>query len=98
MASTGPARARPVDNELDSEALLIGTGHARPMSMSSAFDPSAGRAIPEDQVADDGLELDEDPARGMDIEVAVVSGAAADPAAPALFLAPQASPSPSSTD
>lgn len=65
------------------------------MSMSSAFDPSKGRAIPEDQVTENGLELDEDPAHGLDIEVEVVSRAAADPAAPALFLAPMGSPSPS---
>lgn len=65
------------------------------MSMSSAFDPSKGRAIPEDQVTENGLELDEDPARGLDIEVEVVSRAAADPAASALFFAPMASPSPS---
>ncbi|MFJ3384871.1 MULTISPECIES: hypothetical protein [unclassified Curtobacterium] len=68
------------------------------MSMSSAFDPSQGRAIPEDQVAEDGLELDQDPALGLDIAVEVVSGAAADPAAPSLFLAPIASPSPSSPE
>jgi len=66
------------------------------MSMSSAFDPSKGRAIPEDQVTENGLELDEDPAHGLDIEVEVVSRAAADPAAPALFLAPMGSPSPAS--
>jgi hypothetical protein len=50
------------------------------MSMSSAFDPSKGRAIPEDQVSSDGLELDEDPA-AFGIEIAVVPGATADPAA-----------------
>ncbi|ROS77642.1 hypothetical protein EDF24_0401 [Curtobacterium sp. PhB130] len=68
------------------------------MSMSSAFDPSQGRAIPEDQVAENGLELDQDPARGLDIAVEVVSGAAADPAAPSLFLAPISSPSPSNPE
>ncbi|ROP63378.1 hypothetical protein [Curtobacterium sp. ZW137] len=68
------------------------------MSMSSAFDPSQGRAIPEDQVAENGLELDQDPARGLDIEVEVVSGAAADPAAPSLFLTPISSPSPSNPE
>jgi hypothetical protein len=52
------------------------------MSMSSAFDPSKGRAIPEDQVSADGLELDEDPFAGLGIEIAVVSGGSADPAAP----------------
>jgi hypothetical protein len=50
------------------------------MSMSSAFDPSKGRAIPEDQASSDGLELDEDPV-AFGIEIAVVSGATADPAA-----------------
>lgn len=69
-------------------------GHARPMSMSSAFDPSQGRAIPEDQVSENGLELDEDPAHGLDIAIEVVSGAAADPAAPSLFLAPVSTQSP----
>lgn len=65
------------------------------MSMSSAFDPSQGRAIPEDQVTENGLELDQDPAHGLDIAVEVVSGAAADPAATALFLEPQHGTSPS---
>jgi hypothetical protein len=51
------------------------------MSMSSAFDPSKGRAIPEDQVSSDGLELDEDPFAGLGIEIAVVPGGTADPAA-----------------
>ncbi|KQS10019.1 hypothetical protein DEJ13_16895 [Curtobacterium sp. MCLR17_007] len=59
------------------------------MSMSSAFDPSKGLAIPEDKATENGLELDQDPAHGLDIAVEVVSGAAADPAAPALFLEPQ---------
>ncbi|OIH95471.1 hypothetical protein [Curtobacterium sp. MCBA15_001] len=58
------------------------------MSMSSAFDPSKGMAIPEDEATENGLELDEDPAHGLDIAVEVVSGAAADPAAPSLFLGP----------
>ncbi|QWS33332.1 hypothetical protein [Curtobacterium aetherium] len=51
------------------------------MSMSSAFDPSKGRAIPEDQVSSDGLELDEDPLAALGIEIAVVPGGTADPAA-----------------
>jgi hypothetical protein len=50
------------------------------MSMSSAFDPSKGLAIPEDRATEDGLELDEDPA-SLGIEIAVVSGATADPTA-----------------
>ncbi|PZE87146.1 hypothetical protein [Curtobacterium sp. MCBD17_032] len=50
------------------------------MSMSSAFDPSKGRAIPEDQVSSDGLELDEDPA-ALGIRFDVVSGGSTDPAA-----------------
>ncbi|PZE69782.1 MULTISPECIES: hypothetical protein [unclassified Curtobacterium] len=55
------------------------------MSMSSAFDPSKGRAIPEDQVSSDGLELDEDPLAALGIEVAVVPGGTTDPtAAPVL--------------
>jgi hypothetical protein len=54
------------------------------MSMSSAFDPSKGRAIPEDQVSSDGLELDEDPA-AFGIRIEVVPGGTTDPtAAPAL--------------
>jgi hypothetical protein len=50
------------------------------MSMSSTFDPSKGLAIPEDRATEDGLELDEDPA-SLGIEIAVVSGATADPIA-----------------
>ncbi|MCP1503447.1 hypothetical protein J2Y89_002191 [Curtobacterium herbarum] len=50
------------------------------MSMSSAFDPSKGLAIPEEQISDDGLELDEDPA-ALGIQFEVVSGGTADPAA-----------------
>jgi hypothetical protein len=53
------------------------------MSMSSAFDPSKGRVIPEDQISGDGLELDEDPA-ALGIEFEVVSGGTADPAAAAM--------------
>ncbi|PYY41462.1 hypothetical protein DEJ32_03660 [Curtobacterium sp. MCPF17_046] len=52
--------------------------------MSSAFDPSKGRAIPEDQVSGDGLELDEDPA-AFGFRIEVVSGGTTDPtAAPTL--------------
>lgn len=50
--------------------------------MSSAFDPSKGLAIPEEQVTGDGLELDEDPA-ALGIQFEVVSGGTADPAAAA---------------
>jgi hypothetical protein len=50
------------------------------MSMSSAFDPSKGLAIPEEQVSGDGLEIDEDPA-ALGIRFDVVSGGTADPAA-----------------
>jgi len=50
------------------------------MSMSSTFDPSKGLAIPEDRATEDGLELDRDPA-SLGIEIAVVSGATADPTA-----------------
>lgn len=50
------------------------------MSIANSFDPSGGRAIPEDQVREDGLELDEDPAM-LGISFDVVGGASADPAA-----------------
>ena len=50
------------------------------MSMSSTFDPSKGLAIPEDRATEDGLELGRDPA-SLGIEIAVVSGATADPTA-----------------
>lgn len=62
--------------------------------MSSAFDPSKGLAIPEETATENGLELDQDPALGLDIAVEVVSGDAADPAAAAMFLEPQSSPRP----
>jgi len=51
--------------------------------MSSAFDPSKGLAIPEEQVTGDGLEVDEDPA-ALGIQFEVVSGGTADPAAAAM--------------
>ncbi|ROP72485.1 hypothetical protein EDF19_1500 [Curtobacterium sp. PhB115] len=50
------------------------------MSIANSFDPSGGRAIPEDQVNENGLELDEDPAM-LGISFDVVGGASADPAA-----------------
>jgi hypothetical protein len=55
------------------------------MSIANSWDPSGGRAIPEDQVRQDGLELDEDPAMlGIPsiagISFDVVGGASADPA------------------
>ncbi|ROS37358.1 hypothetical protein [Curtobacterium sp. PhB78] len=50
------------------------------MSIANSWDPSGGRAIPEDQVREDGLELDEDPAM-LGISFDVVGGASADPAA-----------------
>ncbi|MBF4614407.1 hypothetical protein [Curtobacterium sp. VKM Ac-1376] len=50
------------------------------MSIANSFDPSGGRAIPEDQVREDGLELDEDPAM-LGISFDVVGGASADPSA-----------------
>lgn len=50
------------------------------MSIANSFDPSGGRAIPEDQVKQDGLELDEDPAM-LGISFDVVGGASADPTA-----------------
>ncbi len=50
------------------------------MSIANSWDPSGGRAIPEDQVKEDGLELDEDPAM-LGISFDVVGGASADPAA-----------------
>ena len=50
------------------------------MSIANAFDPSQGRAIPEDQTTEDGLELDRDPAE-LGISFDIVGGASADPAA-----------------
>lgn len=50
------------------------------MSIANSFDPSGGRAIPEDQVEHDGLELDEDSAAELGITFDVVGGASADPA------------------
>jgi len=50
------------------------------MSIANSWDPSGGRAIPEDQVREDGLELDEDPAM-LGISFDVVGGASSDPAA-----------------
>ncbi|MGG7306558.1 hypothetical protein ACQXVK_05125 [Curtobacterium sp. AB451] len=50
------------------------------MSIANSWDPSGGRAIPEDQVKQDGLELDEDTAAELGITFDVVGGASADPA------------------
>lgn len=50
------------------------------MSIANSFDPSQGRAIPEDQLTEDGLELDEDPSV-LGISFDVVGGASADPTA-----------------
>lgn len=50
------------------------------MSIANSFDPSGGRAIPERQARQDGLELDEDPA-DLGISFDVVGGASADPTA-----------------
>lgn len=50
------------------------------MSIANSWDPSGGRAIPEDQVKEDGLELDEDTAAELGISFDVVGGASADPA------------------
>jgi len=49
------------------------------MSIANAFDPSKGRAIPEDQVSEDGLELDAETAAALGISFDVVGGASADP-------------------
>ncbi|QCR44797.1 hypothetical protein C1N91_15890 [Curtobacterium sp. SGAir0471] len=49
------------------------------MSFANAWDPSQGRAIPEDQATEDGLELDEDTAAELGISFDVVGGASADP-------------------
>uniref|UniRef100_A0A942SWQ8 Uncharacterized protein n=1 Tax=Neobacillus citreus TaxID=2833578 RepID=A0A942SWQ8_9BACI len=49
------------------------------MSIANSFDPSQGRAIPEDQVTEDGLELDEEAAAELGISFDVVGGASADP-------------------
>ncbi|MFJ4295773.1 hypothetical protein ACRQ4C_17165 [Curtobacterium sp. SP.BCp] len=50
------------------------------MSIANSWDPSGGRAIPEDQVKEDGLELDEDTAAELGISFDVVGGASSDPA------------------
>ncbi|OEI67573.1 hypothetical protein [Curtobacterium sp. ER1/6] len=50
------------------------------MSFANSWDPSKGRAIPEDQVSQDGLELDEETAAELGISFDVVGGASADPA------------------
>ncbi|WP_139199257.1 hypothetical protein [Curtobacterium sp. MCBA15_013] len=50
------------------------------MSIANSWDPSGGRAIPEDQVKEDGLELDEESAAELGITFDVVGGASADPA------------------
>lgn len=50
-----------------------------PMSIANPFDPSQGRAIPEDQVDEAGLELDEESAAELGITFDVVGGASADP-------------------
>jgi len=67
------------------------------MSIANSFDPSQGRAIPEDQVSDDGLELDEETAAELGISFDVVGGASADPSAvsPVDIAVPSA---PSSSD
>ncbi len=49
------------------------------MSIANSFDPSQGKAIPEDQVQQDGLELDEQTAAELGISFDVVGGASADP-------------------
>ncbi len=49
------------------------------MSIANSWDPSGGRAIPEDQVKEDGLELDEETAAELGISFDVVGGASADP-------------------
>jgi hypothetical protein len=49
------------------------------MSIANSFDPSQGRAIPEDQVTENGLELDEESAAELGISFDVVGGASADP-------------------
>lgn len=49
------------------------------MSIANSFDPSQGRAIPEDQATEDGLELDAETAAAMGISFDVVGGASADP-------------------
>ncbi len=63
------------------------------MSIANSFDPSGGRAIPEDQTSENGLELDEDPAI-LGISFDVVGGASADPAAvsPVDVRVPEPSP------
>jgi len=49
------------------------------MSFANAFDPSKGRAIPEEQADEDGLELDEETAAELGISFDVVGGASSDP-------------------
>lgn len=49
------------------------------MSIANSFDPSQGKAIPEDQVQQDGLELDAQTAAELGISFDVVGGASADP-------------------
>jgi len=67
------------------------------MSIANSFDPSQGRAIPEDQVTEDGLELDAESAAELGITFDVVGGATADPArvSPVDVAVPSA---PTSTD
>ncbi|OII14802.1 hypothetical protein BIU96_09845 [Curtobacterium sp. MCBA15_008] len=69
------------------------------MSIANSFDPSQGRAIPEDQLTESGLELDEDPAM-LGISFDVVGGASADPAAvsPVDIAVPVPVPVPTSAD
>lgn len=50
------------------------------MSIANSFDPSQGRALPEDQVTENGLELDAETAAELGITFDVVGGASADPA------------------
>ncbi|MCA5923364.1 hypothetical protein [Curtobacterium oceanosedimentum] len=63
------------------------------MSIANSFDPSGGRAIPEDQMSENRLELDEDPAM-LGISFDVVGGASADPASvsPVDVRVPEPSP------
>jgi len=49
------------------------------MSFANAWDPSKGRAIPEDQVSEDGLVLDEETAAELGISFDVGGGASSDP-------------------
>lgn len=70
------------------------------MSFASAWDPSKGRAVPEDKVDEDGLELDRDTAAELGISFDVVGGASADPArvSPVDVRAPSAPSAPSDRD